>query len=121
MSRPAPAANRSAWRGLFVLVLALILWLALKPVEGHGDWFPQADKLRHAAAFAVLWLLACRAGLGQPRVLAWGLFALGVGIEFAQAFTPDRDPSALDVLADMVGMLLGYALTRGSRLSPRAT
>ena len=121
MSGPAPALQRTAWRGLFVLVLLLILWLALRPVEGHGDWFPQADKLRHAAAFAVLWLLACRAGLGQPRALAWGLFALGVGIEFAQAFTPDRDPSALDVLADVAGMLLGHVLTRRRPFSLPAT
>ena len=51
-----------AWRVLFVGALVVILWLALRPNPGGPDWFDHADKLRHAAAFATLWLLGHRAG-----------------------------------------------------------
>jgi VanZ family protein len=49
----------------------------------------------------------------QPVVLALALLALGVGIEVAQSFTPDREPSAWDVLADVVGMALGWRFRSG--------
>jgi VanZ family protein len=45
---------------------------------------------------------------------------LGIGILFAlsdewhQSFVPGRDPSAGDFLADFLGVLLGYTLTRWS-------
>lgn len=90
----------------FWLCVAAIVWLALKPVVPAGDWFPEADKLRHAAAFFVLWLLGVRAGY-RPWGLALGLLAFGVGIEVAQSFTPSREPSVLDVLADLAGIAAG--------------
>jgi VanZ family protein len=85
------------------------MFFALIPVGGGGDWFPQADKLRHAATFMFLWLLGQRARIPAPR-LAVLLLAFGVGIEVAQSFTPDREASSLDVLADSVGILLGWRL-----------
>lgn len=99
----------------FWLTVVAILWLALKPVASAGDWFPEADKLRHAGAFFVLWLLGVQAGYPRPWGLALGLLAFGVGIEVAQSFTPAREPSALDVLADLAGIAAGGWFTSRSR------
>jgi hypothetical protein len=100
------------FRALFAVAVAAILVLALMPASGGADWFDNADKLRHAGAFAVLWWLGWRARMvAEPR-LALGLLAFGVFIEIAQSFTPDRDPSLADVLADAVGIAIGWWVTR---------
>lgn len=111
------SAGRSPGPGLFrwlfwATALAL-LWLALGPGSpAQSNWFWQADKVRHAAAFATLWLIGVRARLASPLALALGLVAFGGAIEVAQSFTPDRDASWLDLLADSVGITLGWRLQR---------
>jgi VanZ family protein len=95
------------WRAAFAVALVGILGIALWP-SGHGsDWFAQADKLRHALAFIALWALGRRAGLRPSWALALGLVAFGVCIEVAQSFTPDREASAADVMADALGIAAG--------------
>lgn len=101
------------WRGLFAAAVAGILVLALLPAGGGEDWFPQADKLRHAFAFVTLWALGRRAGLRPGWALALGLLGFGIGIEMAQSFTPDREASSADVLADVAGIALGRWLLGG--------
>ncbi|WP_310741041.1 VanZ family protein [Ideonella aquatica] len=99
------------WRALFVGALLVILWLAVRPNAGAEDWFDQADKLRHAAAFALLWLVGWRAG-ARGWMLAAGLLVFGGLIEGLQSLTPDREPSWGDVVADAVGVALGALATR---------
>jgi VanZ family protein len=64
------------------------------------------DKAKHAAAFAVLALLADfsfpGSRFGYAKVLA--LLAYGVLIETIQYFISWRDASALDLVADAVGI-----------------
>lgn len=102
-------------RWVFALLLlgamAGALYFALMPSHGGDDWFPQADKLRHAATFAFLWLLGMRARI-QPWGLAVLLLAFGVGIEAAQSFTPDREASLVDLVADTAGIVLGWRLIK---------
>lgn len=98
-----------SWALLFALAMVCVTVLALLPSGGGQDWFPQADKLRHAVAFAVLWGLGWCAGLRPGIVLAVGLLTFGVGIELAQSLTPDREASLWDVLADVLGITLGWA------------
>jgi hypothetical protein len=105
----------SFWAQLFVIALLGLMVLALWPATGGQDWFAQADKVRHAGAFCVLWGLGWRAGLRRGWALAVGLVSFGVVIELAQSLTPDREASALDVLADAVGVLLGWVLFSGPR------
>jgi len=97
----------SLWRTAFAVALAGILVLALWPSEPGQDWFPHADKLRHALAFIALWAIGRRAGLRPTWALALGLFGFGVGIEWAQSFAPGREASAGDVLADALGIAAG--------------
>ncbi len=106
------AIPRSLWRAALVLALAGILWLALRPQPGGADWFEHADKLRHAGAFLVLWALSRRSSGAASGLLMAGLLAYGVLIEVLQGFTPNREPSAADVLADAVGIAVGAFVDR---------
>lgn len=110
--RKHAAAQLPLWRGVFAAALAGILVLALRPSHGV-PLFAHVDKLQHAAAFIALWALGWRAGLRQPVwLLAAGLLVFGVAIEVAQSFTPDRQPSLGDVVADAAGIALGWWLLR---------
>lgn len=104
------SASLRASRAVFGLAILVILVLALMPASTTPDVFPQADKCRHAAAFVALWWLGARSRLMGPGGLVLALLALGVGIEVAQSFTPDREPSVWDVVADLVGVALGWRL-----------
>lgn len=70
------------------------------------------DKLDHVSAFAALTLLA-RAGWPGARRWATGaaLLAYGIGIELVQG-SPliDRTMSGFDLIADLVGIVLGLML-----------
>lgn len=112
LSAVGRAIPRNVWRAALVLALAGILWLALRPQPGGVDWFEHADKLRHAGAFLVLWVLSRRSSGAASGLLMAALLAYGVLIEVLQGFSPDREPSAADVLADAVGIVIGAFMDR---------
>jgi VanZ like family len=98
-------------RLLFAALLLTILLVCVMPapprLPGALGW----DKLQHLAAFGTL---ALTARWAWPRA-AWGwiwlgLFAYGIGIEWAQSFTPNRVAEAQDVVADLLGVGLGHLL-----------
>jgi VanZ family protein len=106
------ALDVRAWRGLLVLLLAVIAWLAFTPRTFNDGGLP-LDKLRHALAFAVLAAVAVQ-GFGHTRRallgITLGLAAYGVGIEWVQGFIPGRHASLADVVSDLVGIAIGLAL-----------
>jgi VanZ family protein len=72
------------------------------------------DKLVHFGIFAVFGITLAHAGrrtpgrLGHAALLAIGiLYALSD--EFHQSFVPGRTPSIGDLVADTVGLAVGYA------------
>lgn len=98
-------------RGLPCLVYLLILgWFSLQPQQTMPAEI--SDKLLHLAAYAgaaLLWGWAAwsRPGLwlGLPLLIGYG-----VGLELAQALTPDRYPSADDAFANALGVVIGTGL-----------
>lgn len=71
---------------------------------------PLSDKLIHALVYLVLMLWF--GGIYRRRrylPIAASLFALGVALEFLQTRV-GRDRSALDMLANLTGILVGLAL-----------
>lgn len=93
-----------------------LYWLSSRPVL-PGPSLPISDKVLHLAAYLVLGTTLAWAGrkLGGARVhsiflLTGVLFALSD--EWHQSFVPGRDPSAGDLVADGIGLVLGYALAR---------
>ena len=110
------ALGRSRWPLLLALYGALVAGLShiqLQPAGG-GVVFPGADKLFHAAEFAVFALLAWKAFRRRlaPALLATLVFA--ALDEFHQSFVPTRDASVLDGLADAVGAVLALVVARRS-------
>jgi VanZ family protein len=100
------------WGALALGVAVTLWWLSSQP--GGTLRAPTGnDKLLHAAAWTTL--SGCVALALYPRFgprLAWALavglsVAYGVVDEVHQSFTPGRDVSGLDVVADAVGALLG--------------
>ena len=78
--------------------------------------FPFDDKVMHLALYSVLGgtlqfgRLSSSSGLGHWTVIAIGII-YGVSDEWHQSFVPGRNPSAADLLADTMGVLMGYAFT----------
>ena len=105
--------------------MALLFALSSRPlppvVADTPDW------ISHAAGYAVLAVLACRAlahGLGQPVTARAAVLAViisvlyGVTDEFHQSFVPGRNADAWDVVKDLAGAVAGAlasAWPRGSR------
>ena len=54
--------------------------------------------------------LSSNSGLAHWTVIAIGII-YGVSDEWHQSFVPGRNPSAADLLADTIGVLMGYAFT----------
>ncbi len=69
------------------------------------------DKLNHLVAFAVLYLLLF-AAFGHLKI--WSrvmlLMAFAVQIEIVQHFIPGREFSLLDIVADGVGIAIGWGI-----------
>jgi len=97
---------------LFYTALSAITTLAFLP---NYDALPPlvnfSDLLNHAIAFAVLFILL---KIAHPNLIlkqsVTSLTAYALWIEAVQYFLPTRFASLSDVLADSVGILIGYAL-----------
>lgn len=92
----------------FLVVLAVILFSGLKP-EPVPQVFDQQDKLHHLLGFAAL-MFTQRLAFPQWRV-SWAItlsLAAAVLIELAQALIPNRWASMGDMLANTLGVLLGW-------------
>ncbi len=103
---------------IFTLACTVIVWLSLAPTTALPSvtlW----DKFEHAGAYLGLALLGAWAFPGRTWPLAGGLFALGVGVEIAQATMGwGRQGDPADALANTIGIALGLLLARGLRELP---
>lgn len=109
-----------AWAPAIAFALLIVVMSSIPSSELGARVIWSYDKLIHAAVYAVLAALLCRALLigvrhGSPvsgAAVAVALAALfGASDEWHQSFTPGRDASAADLVADVVGAMLGAALT----------
>ena len=96
----------------------LSVYVLFWPSSGGPPVFPQADKVVHAALFA---LLAGTAGLrlGARTAVLLAVVAYAPVSELVQAFAlPTRSGDPVDVVADLVGTAAGWAWVlrrRGAR------
>ena len=99
------------WQGAFWACASAILLLALLPASAHlpsTGW----DKANHCLAFATLGSLGYKAFPGRIIPLLIGLLAYGGLIEILQSFTPHRQAEWTDLLADTLGLLAVWILSR---------
>jgi len=97
---------------VFIAACATIVWLSLAPTTALPSvnmW----DKLEHAVAYCVLALLGAWSFRAGSWRLAFGLLALGVGVEIAQSVMGlGRQGDLLDAIANSLGIALGLGLAR---------
>lgn len=111
----APVALRWHLRWLtagWVMVVAVVL-LSLTPNLPVKVDVKDFDKVEHAVSYLVL--MAWFGGLSPRAAHRWialGLLALGAVIEVAQGWSGYRSADARDLVADAVGIALGWLLAR---------
>ncbi len=104
-----------AW-GPAVLWAAALFFLSALPGAVGPDWVNVNDKVAHVGAYAVL---GGTLAWGRHRSATWmdhrWLLVVGalyaVSDEIHQMYVPGRSADPADLLADVVGLLLGYGTT----------
>lgn len=99
------------WLAAGLLLLAIGLVAALEPVPSLVA-VTLNDKLIHLTGF--LFFMLWFGGVFQTRlapVVVVALSSYGLLIELLQSLTPTRSAEFLDLVADVAGVLLGWALS----------
>ena len=108
---------RRFWQGVGAVMVIVVFGAAFIPnppvlLSGYINW---GDKIEHALTFAFLMLWFCQLYRGRrPRlILAAALVVFGLLIEVLQgALTTTRTADPFDLMADSVGVLVGWWLAR---------
>lgn len=105
---------RPLWVGLSWLGVGMVLMLSLLPLTVPEQLeFWNADKLVHMTMYASLMLSFSRAYARRRWLaIAIALGSLGLGIEYLQSLTPDRNASLLDETANLAGISIMLLLLR---------
>jgi len=101
------------WLFLGTGLVALVVYLSLTPKPPHLVDFTMNDKVGHALAYAVLmgWFGQLYHGKLPLALFALGFVLLGISMEYLQMWGGARDFEYADMLADTVGVVLGWILT----------
>ncbi len=105
------------WYGLWISIgwglIALIVYLSLVSSPPEVFEFAFADKLKHLFAYSVLmgWFTQLYLSLKARGVWALALFLLGVAVEFIQGWSGYRFFDVADMVANSLGVLLGWWLS----------
>jgi VanZ family protein len=113
----ARTLGKSTAKRLFLLtMLGGIFYLSHQPsLKVIPPFFPHQDKVLHAGMYFLLSISMilnrdlCRGFRPVPVIFILG-FIYAVSDEIHQSFVPGRDCSADDLLADIVGLLIGLSL-----------
>jgi len=101
---------RRALFGLWCIAWLVVAGLMLAPLRSPVD-VSHADLIAHFAVFACLAFATVgfsRRG-AELSLLAAATIAGGVGLELAQGLVPHRTVDVLDMVANTLGVMVGYA------------
>ncbi len=113
--------RRRVARVVFFFLSALVIFLAMAPnlslpeFEATRGW---SDLLNHAVAFAALFILGA-AAWSSLTPLAVALTAAAVLLEFAQDYSPGREPHVVDAVVSIIGVAIGCAVVQAVRRARR--
>ena len=99
----------SAWRATGWVFVVAVVYLSLTP-QPVPIPVEQGDKFGHLAAYAglMLWFSQLYSSTRERMLLASGLVALGIGLEFAQLLTATRMFELADMAANSAGVAIGW-------------
>jgi len=105
---------RKSWLIAGWLWIALVFYLSLMPHPPKPLAFEGADKLEHFIAYSWLMLWFCQLYLERKiRIrLFVALVAMGVSIEYLQRMGGYRMFEYADMLANTIGVTIGWALAQ---------
>lgn len=91
-------------------MVGVIWWLSLTPQPPHVD-FEQSDKVGHFLSYGgvMFWFCILYRSARTRLVYAIAFIAMGIAIEFAQRWTGYRSFEVYDMVADALGVVLGWA------------
>lgn len=89
----------------------LIAYLSLTPTGAIN--VGSHDKSAHFLSYTVFALLAYRLGMSHRAFVGvcLAIVLYSAMMEFGQSFVPNREMSALDLLANTLGVLVGYVIS----------
>ncbi|MDQ3035522.1 MAG: VanZ family protein [Myxococcota bacterium] len=136
MSRESALRIALAWLPAFLYMALIWALSSMSTIDLPIDEFPFRDKGIHAVEYLILGFLVTHAALrswperSRARLAAVALLVTcgwGVLDEIHQAFVPGRSPDLLDLVADLIGALIGstsrlaLAAMRGRRATSERT
>jgi len=104
---------RFLWLAIGYALVMLVVFLSLTsdPVSLEMD-FPNQDKFFHALAYFSLmaWFSQIYHDRFQRNMIALVFIFMGVTLEYLQGFNPNRYFDIADMVANSVGVVLGFSL-----------
>ena len=97
---------------LFALVLAGQLVVLYAPRAPSAGGFPGVDKLVHVVVFGLVVAAGLRARVSRPLVFLVSVVQAPVSELLQATVLPHRSGDPLDVVADLLGCVLGWLVTR---------
>jgi len=100
--------KKKYYKVLFFITAFVVFVLAIVPNDQIKLDIDNADKIKHFTAFFILSLLLNRASSTIAHRLRnmGALLGFGIFIEVVQLFSPVRESSIEDIIADSVGILV---------------
>lgn len=103
--------HRRLWLSLGWALILSVIWLSLTPAPVEIP-VVEGDKLGHLLAYGALmvWFSNLYGNFNPRVILAIGLVAMGIALEFVQGWTGYRTFEIADMAANASGVLAGWAL-----------
>lgn len=100
-----------AWQAIGALQIIAVVWLSLAPAVPQlpGE---SGDKLGHVLAYSTMMLWFSEINGTRRARIAWALafVAMGIAIEYLQRLTGYRSFEVADMLANAMGVAIGWLL-----------
>ena len=100
--------------GLVAIYAVFLIWGSLSPGDTSEMWFPHFDKILHMGAYAAFALICApfwwrsENSLGTTFVILVLLCLFSGAMEIGQMMVPQRDASWLDMVANTLGLIMGW-------------
>lgn len=100
---------RPVWLALGWAMVGVIVWLSLTPSPPQVG-FEQSDKVGHLLGYGTVMFWFAQLYRGNARIAyAAGFGLMGLALELAQGALGYRSSEPLDVIANALGVALGWA------------